>query len=182
MDNWADVLSSASFIPFGVAFLFASLRFWLLGKTGVARADVLATLVADTLVLIIGFGILLASQTRVTSLAAAYYCDATPFVASEIAHAYKVLNEYRITVFRVIPTIVAVCAVLIMALEASVWRASLITTIAMMTVILLIGTNVTARLETYRAKLQVKHRTPTLAAIVSSTAIGFHPRGESPVR
>lgn len=63
------------------------------------------------------------------------------------------LNEYRIAVFRVIPLIIDVCALAIPFFEAPLWRASLITTIAIMAVILVIDTNTSARLEAYRGQL-----------------------------
>ena len=68
------------------------------------------------------------------------------------------LNEYRIAVFKIIPLIIAVCALAIPYLESPLWRASLITTIAMMAVILVIGTNVNARLNAYREQLVLAGR------------------------
>ncbi|WPY95308.1 hypothetical protein T8T21_04045 [Limimaricola variabilis] len=149
----AEMLSSAFFILFGLSFLMASLGFWQMGKTDMARAHVVPMLVAGTLILIIGLGLFFPSQARLTNFPAAYATDAAGLVADEIARADRVLNEYRIAVFRVIPLIIAVCALAIPFFESPLWRASLITTIAMMAVILVIDTNANARLETYRGQL-----------------------------
>jgi len=154
--NWtkAEMLSSSFFVLLGALFLSASLGFWHLGKSELAKAYIIPTLIAGTLLLIIGLGIFFQSQSRVTSFPAAHKADAAQFITSEIKRADKVLNEYRIAVFKIIPLIIAVCALLILALEAPIWRASLVTTIAMLAVILIIDTNANTRLETYKAALQ----------------------------
>jgi predicted membrane channel-forming protein YqfA (hemolysin III family) len=149
----AEMLSSAFFILFGLSFLLASLGFWQLGRTDMARAFVVPMLVAGTLILIIGVGLFLPSQARLTSFPAAYAIDSASFIAEEIARADRVMNEYRIAVFRVIPLIIAACALAILYFETPHWRASLVTTIAMMAVILVIDTNANARLEDYREQL-----------------------------
>lgn len=153
--DWAkaEMFSSAFSILFSSLFLLASRGFWQLGKTDVAKAYVIPALVAGSLFLIIGLGIFIPNQARVTGFPTAYNSDAPQFIASEILRADKILNDYRIAVFRIIPVIIAVCAVLILYFESPIWRASLITTIAMMAVILMIDTNANVRLEIYKAKL-----------------------------
>ena len=49
--------------------------------------------------------------------------------------------------------IIALCSLLIPVLALPLWRASLITTIAMLVVILLVNTNANAQLEAYKARL-----------------------------
>ena len=154
----AEMLSSAFFILLGLSFLLASLGFWQLGRTDMARAYVIPMLVAGALILIIGLGLFFPSHARLTSFPAAYATDAAGFVADEIARADHVLNEYRIAVFRVIPLIIAACALAIPFFESPLWRASLITTIAMMAVILVVDTNANARLEAYREQLALAER------------------------
>ncbi|MDD9746743.1 MULTISPECIES: hypothetical protein [Marinovum] len=154
----AEMLSSAFFVLFGLSFLLASLGFWQIGRTDVARAYVVPMLVAGTLILIIGVGLFIPSQTRLTSFPAAYATDAAGFVADEIARADRVLNEYRIAVFRVIPLIIAASALAIPFVGAPIWRASLIATIGMMAVILAIDTNANARLESYREQLMLARK------------------------
>lgn len=155
----AEILSVAFFILFGLSFLLASLGFWQLGRIDMARAYVVPMLVAGTLILIIGLGLFFPSQARLRSFPAAYATDAAGFIAEEIARADRVLNEYRIAVFKVIPLVVAVCALAIPFFEAPIWRASLITTVAMMAVILVVGTNANARLEGYREQLALADKT-----------------------
>lgn len=149
----AEMFSSAFFILFGVVFLVASFGFWQLGKTDMSRAYVIPTLVAGALLLIIGVVIFLPSMSRVTSFETAFNNDAAAFIQTEIARADRVLNEYRIAVYMVIPLIVVVSALLLIFLQGPIWRASLVTVIAMMGVIFMIDTNANARLEIYRGQL-----------------------------
>lgn len=152
------MLSAAFFILFGLSFLLASLGFWQLGRTDMARAYVVPMLVAGTLILIIGLGLFFPSQARLTSFPAAYATDAAGFIAEEIARADRVLNEYRIAVFKIIPLVVAVCALAIPYLGSPLWRACLVTTIAMMGIILVIDTNANARLDAYWEQLVLAER------------------------
>jgi len=93
------------------------------------------------------------NKSRVTQFEEAYNKDASAFVESEIARAERTLNEYRTIVFKAIPLIIATCALLIIFLHAPVWRASMITVIAMMVVILLVDGTAYARIQAYYAEL-----------------------------
>ncbi|TCL08114.1 hypothetical protein BXY66_0147 [Shimia isoporae] len=150
----AEMLSSSFFIAFGLLFLGASFGFSYLGKTELARAYVIPTMVAGSLLLIIGGGIFIQSYGRVTSFPAAYGANPADFLSSELLRAEAVLGQYRIAVFRVIPLIIVACAVLFALIDSPIWRASLATTIAMMSVILIIDTNANTRLAVYKTKLE----------------------------
>jgi len=154
----AEMLSSAFFVLFGVLFVSASLGFWQLGKTEIAKAYVIPALIAGLLLLILGIGLFIQNKERVTGFATAYNSDASAFVASEIERADKGLGVYRIAVLHVMPLIIVVCAVSLRFLEAPVLRASLAVTIALMSVLLLLDTNANARLETYQEKLRAVER------------------------
>lgn len=149
----AEMFSSTFFVLFGLVFVSASLYFWHLGRTDVAKAYVIPMLIAGTLLLIIGVGIFYQSYTRVTSFAELFDADAANFVASQVENANRVLHDYQIAVFRIMPLVIAVSAMLFLFLTSPIWRASLVTTIALLVVIILIDTNASARLEDYRLKL-----------------------------
>lgn len=150
----AEVLSSSFFVLAGVAFLVASFGFWQLGKTELARAYVIPMAVSGALLVIIGVGIMIPSILRINGFADAYSSDPAAFITAELARAEAVLNQYRIAVYRVIPVIVAICAAAVLAFDAPLWRASLITTIGLMAIVLIIDSNGNARLERYHADLQ----------------------------
>ncbi|WP_420861359.1 hypothetical protein [Algirhabdus cladophorae] len=149
----AEMLSSSFFILFGIGFMAASLGFWQVGKTEIAKAYVIPLLIAGVLLLIIGLGIFIPAKARVTGFAEAYAMDAQAFISAELAKAERILGEYRIAVYRVIPLIVALCAVLFVVFSGPVWRASFVTTISMMAVIMMIDTNANTRLEAYKIAL-----------------------------
>lgn len=153
--DWAkaEVFSSTFFIFFGVIFVLASIGFWQLGKTEIARAYLFPALIAGTLLLAIGLGIFFTNKTRTTSFAKAYNKDASAFIESEIARTEKSSNEYKTIVFKIIPFIITACALVIIFIDKPICRASMITTIAMMIVILLVDSNANARLDAYKKQL-----------------------------
>lgn len=149
----AEMLSSSFFIFFGIGFLAASLGFWQLGKTEVAKAYVIPMLIAGVLLLIIGLGMFFPSKARVAGFADAYAADAQAFISAELARAERILGEYRIAVYLIIPLIIALCAVLFVFFTGPIWQASFVTTIAMMAVIIIIDTNANTRLQAYKNAL-----------------------------
>lgn len=153
--DWAktEVFSTSFFIVIGVLFLFAGVAFWQLGKSDMARAYIIPVSVAGAFLLIIGLGLSFTNKARISKFENAYHSDPAAFVDSEITRAEATLKEYQLIVFKVIPLIIAVCALLIIFIESPLWRASLITTIAMMAVILLIDGTAHARIEAYYDQL-----------------------------
>ena len=153
--DWAkaEVFSTTFFILIGVLFVLATVGFWQLGKTEMAKAFVIPTLVAGALLLTIGLGLFFTNKSRLASFPTAYNTDASAFVESEITRAEKTIAEYQ-NVFKVIPLIIVVAALLIVFIDKPGWRAISITTIAMMVVILLIDINANARMEAYSQQLE----------------------------
>lgn len=155
--DWAkaELFSTPFFILFGLVFIAASLGFWQLGKTEIARAYIIPTLVAGILLLIIGIGLFFTNKSRITEFETSYNSDASSFVKSEITRAESTLKEYRIIVFRAIPIIIIAAALVIIFVSKPTWRAISITTIAMLIVILLIDGTAHARIEAYKKKLEL---------------------------
>lgn len=148
----AEVFSTRFFIFFAILFLTASFGFWKFGKTDLAKAYIIPMLVAGGLLLIIGLGLFFTNKSRIKAFEIAYNNDASAFVASEINRAERTLNEYK-TVFKVIPVIIIVAALLIIFVNTPTWRAICITTIAMMIAILLVDGTAHARIEAYYEQL-----------------------------
>ena len=103
--DWAkaEVFSTRFFILFAIMFLIASIGFWQLGKTDIARAYIIPTLVAGLLLMTIGLGLFYTNKSRITQFEVAYNRDASAFVESEFVRIEKALNEYRTIVFKAIP-------------------------------------------------------------------------------
>ena len=55
--------------------------------------------------------------------------------------------------FTAIPIIIAICAIILIFVNAPIWRASMITTIAMLVVILLIDGTAHGRIDAYNEQL-----------------------------
>jgi len=154
--DWAkaELFSTPFFILFGVLFMAASMGFWQLGKTEMARAYIIPTLVAGALLLTIGLGLFFTNKSRITQFETAYNKDASAFVQSELVRAEATLKEYQTIVFKAIPLIIIVCALLIIFINTPTWRAISITTIAMLVVILLIDGTAHARIDAYHKQLE----------------------------
>jgi len=141
------------FILFGVAFCLATIGFWQLGKTELAKAFVVPTLVAGVLLLIIGLGLVYSNKVRIAEFPVAYEQDATAFVQAEITRVEKTIAEYQTVVFKAVPLIILLATLLITFIDRPMWRAIGITTIALMVVIMGVDSNAQARLEVYKAQL-----------------------------
>ena len=148
----AEVFSTRFFIIFAIVFLVASAGFWQLGKTELAKAYVIPLLVAGGLLITIGLGLFFTNKSRISQFEKAYQQDVAAFLTSEIARTESTLKEYTV-VFKVVPIIIAVAALIVIFLNTPTWRAIGITTIAMMIVILLVDGTAHARMEEYNKQL-----------------------------
>ncbi|MFD1294987.1 hypothetical protein ACFQ5N_14175 [Lutibacter holmesii] len=151
----AEVFSTRFFIIFALLFLIASIGFWQLGKTEIARAYIIPTMVAGVLLLTIGLGLFYTNKSRITEFEKAFHSDTSAFIASEIERAESTLKEYKTVVFKAIPIIIIFAALLIIFVNTPTWRAISITTIAMLIVILLIDGTAHARINTYYNQLKL---------------------------
>ena len=153
--DWAksELFSTPFFVLFGIGFVAASIGFWQLGKTDLAKAYIIPTMVAGVLLMTIGLGLFFTNKARITQFEKAYNTDPSAFVQSELARADATLKEYKNVVFTAIPLIIAACALVLMFVNTPLWRASMITTIAMLIVIMLIDGTAHARIDNYNKQL-----------------------------
>lgn len=153
--DWAkaELVSTPFFILFGIVFMAASFGFWQLGKTDMARAYIIPTLVAGALLLIIGLGLFFTNKSRLNQFKTDYESDAAAFVSAEIERAEGTLKEYKNVVFTAVPIIITICALVLMFVNTPIWRASMITVIAMLVVILLVDGTAHARIDAYHQEL-----------------------------
>lgn len=150
----SELFSTPFFVLFGLVFIAAGLGFWQLGKTDLARAYIVPSLVAGTLLLIIGFGLYFGYKKSTSKFETAYNSDPAAFVASELERTEGTLKEYKNVVFTAIPIIIATCALILIFGKAPLLRASMITTIALLAVILLIDGLAHARIDNYNKHLR----------------------------
>ena len=150
----AEVFSTRFFILFAILFLIASIGFWQLGKTDLAKAYIIPTLVAGLLLMTIGLGLFYTNKSRITQFEKAFNSDAPVFYQAEIERSESTLKEYTV-VFKVIPVLIILAALLILFVNSPTWRAISITTIAMLIVIMLVDGTAHARIEAYHKELKL---------------------------
>jgi hypothetical protein len=155
--DWAkaEVFSTQFFIIFGVLFVLAGIGFWQLGKTDIARAYIIPLLVAGALLMTIGLGLFFTNKARITQFQTSYSSDASAFLETERGRVEATLKEYKNVVFKAIPVIIAICSLIIILVDKPIWRASMITTIAMLVVILLIDGTAHDRIHAYGEQLEL---------------------------
>ena len=155
--DWAksELFSTPFFILFGLVFIGAGIGFWQLGKTEMARAYIVPTLVSGALLSTIGLGLFFTNKSRIAKFETAYHKDAAAFLEAEITRAEATLQEYNTIVFKVIPMIIIVAALLILFVHKPAWRAISITTIALLIVVLLIDGTAYARINAYYKELKL---------------------------
>ncbi len=150
----AEVFSTRFFIFFAILFLIASVGFWQLGKTDLAKAYTIPMLVAGMLLLVIGSGLNYTNIQRVKQFEKDFNNNTTAFYQSEIERTESTLKEYTV-VFKVIPTLIIVASLLFLFINTPTWKAISITTIAMLIVILLVDGTAYSRIEAYNKELKL---------------------------
>jgi len=150
----AEVFSTRFFIFFAILFLLASIGFWQLGKTDLAKAYIIPTLIAGILLLIIGSGTNYTNIQRVKQFEKDFNTDKITFYKSEIERSESTVKQF-VVVFKVVPILIIVAALLILFINTPTWRAIGITTITMLVVILLVDGTAHSRIETYHKELKL---------------------------
>ena len=110
-------------------------------------------MVAGILLLIIGSGLNYTNIQRVKQFKKDFNTDASAFYQSEIERSESTLKEYTV-VFKVIPILIIVAALLILIMNTPTWRAISITSIAMLIVILIVDGTAHSRIESYNTELK----------------------------
>jgi hypothetical protein len=152
--DWAKAEVFSAKISLLLSFLFFStaLGFWLMGKTAMAKAFIWPMLLAGILVVAVSAGLYFANKPRVAQFRTAYNSDAKAFVQTETKRTAKSQNDLAL-VFKVLPLIIVATALLIVFVNTSLGRAIGITTIALMTILLFIDSNTSARNTAYHQQL-----------------------------
>jgi membrane protein YdbS with pleckstrin-like domain len=152
--DWAkeEVFSAKITLLLGLLFFAAAIGFWQLGKTAVAKAFVWPMLVAGIVIIAVSAGLYFANKPRITQFETAYNADTKAFVQTEIARTAKSQHELAV-VFKILPIIIIAAALLIIFVNTPFWRASAVTIITLITVLMLIDSNTNARNTAYHQQL-----------------------------
>ena len=153
--DWAkaELVSTSFFILCGIIFLSLSFGLWQFGKTDLAKGYIVPMLVAGLFLMTVGIGLFSTNKSRIVEFEVDYNDEPISFINSELERVDRTLNEYKTIVFTSIPVIILVCSIVIFLVDRPLWRASMITTILMLGVILLIDGLAHARISDYKSEL-----------------------------
>ncbi len=150
----AEIFSSKFFVAASLLFIALSIGFWLLGKSELARAYIIPIAVCGVLLMVIGVGLIYNNHQRLKSFPIAYKSDKVEFVQTELERTESTIKQTENTIFRWIPAIIIVAALLIIFIDKPTWRAVFISTIAMMIVLLVVDSNSHSRIVSYNKALK----------------------------
>ncbi len=159
--QWAkeEIFSSKLFIAAGVLFVVIAIGFWQLGKTEIARAYIAPFAVCGALLLIIGGGLTYNNYSRLRAFPTSYNIDRTEFIEEEIERTDSTITSTENTIFKWIPILIIVAALLIIFVDKPMWRAASITTIAFLITLLVVDSNSHARIVKYDKALKEARNT-----------------------
>jgi sulfite exporter TauE/SafE len=154
--DWAksELISTPFFALAGLVFIAMSIGFWHMGKTALAKSYIIPTLAAGVLLVIIGLGLFFTNKARISQFKNAYHENSIAFIDSELERTQSTLKEYKNVVFTGIPIIIVICVAVLFFTDGTVLRASMITSIAMLSIILLIDGLAHARIGEYEGLLK----------------------------
>jgi len=156
--DWAkaEVFSAKISFLLGLLFFTAAIGFSQLGKTSVAKAFVWPLFVAGLLIAAVAAGLYYANKPRIKQFETAYNADARVFVQIEKMRTAKSRHDLAL-VFNVLPIIIIAAALLIVFVKTSLWRAIAITVLTLVTIIMFIDSNTSARNNTYHDQLSAEN-------------------------
>ncbi len=153
--QWAknEIFSSKFFILAALIFIALGVGFWQLGHSSLAKAYIYPLLICGALLLIIGVGLTFNNYRRLNAFPEAFHNNPTEFVDSEIERADNTeKSSYRI-IYTTIPILIVIAALLMIFVKSPTVRASCITAIAMLVILLIVDSNSHSRIATYRDAL-----------------------------
>ena len=154
--DWAksEVFSSKVVWLFSLIELSAALGFWYLGRTPMAKSFIWPLLIAGLLIAVVGAGLYFANHPRIERFQREYRLDPNAFLRSEIQRTEKSKNELAL-VFRIIPVVIMLAAVVILLVSGGAWRAIAITVIINAAFLMIVDSNTEARNNIYHHQLSL---------------------------
>lgn len=154
--DWAkaEIFSAKIIWLFSIIEIFAAIGFWYLGKTAMAKAFGWPLLVGGLFLVVVGAGLFFTNKPRVERFEKLFHSNPKTFVEEEIQRTAKSQRELVI-VFKGLPVIVILAAIVIWLISAPLWRAIAITTIITAAFLMAVHSNTDARNTTYNSKLTV---------------------------
>jgi ABC-2 type transport system permease protein len=152
--DWAraEVFSAKIVWLFSLIELLTAIGFWYWGRTTMAKAFIWPLLVMGLFLISVGVGLYAANRPRITQFENDYRREPKAFLEAEIQ---RTANSQRglAMVFRILPAVVIVAAVVIMLTLAPLWRAIAVTLVLTAAFLMLVDSNTEARNDAYHAQL-----------------------------
>lgn len=148
----AEVFSAKIIWIFSCIVFLSAGGFALWGKTAMAKAFVIPLIVSGILLLATGIGLYTANKPRISQFEKDYTTNAEDFIKKEIERTTKSDGDFRL-VFKILPAIAILAALILMVFSSPNWRAISITIIALVTFLMIVDSNTSARNSVYRKQL-----------------------------
>ncbi|SRR5258708_31914190 len=152
--DWAkaEVFSAKIVWLFSAVEIMAALGFWYLGRTAIARAFVWPLLLTGLFLIAVGAGLYFANKPRIERFEKEYHRNPDAFVEAEIQRTAGSQRQLAL-VFKILPAIIIIAALVILLLPAFPWRAIAATTIITAAFLMIVDSNTEARNNAYHAHL-----------------------------
>ncbi|HEY1871514.1 MAG TPA: hypothetical protein VGG71_10675 [Chitinophagaceae bacterium] len=156
--DWAraEVFSARIVWLFSIITLLCAIGFSFWGKTPMAKAFVIPLIVAAIFLVSVGIGLYAANHSRIAQFEKDYKLDAKAFISKEIARTSDSQGQLKL-VFRILPVIAVVAAILLVIFTSPHWRAITVTTLLLAAFLMAVDSNTEARNDAYHEQL-IKHR------------------------
>ena len=152
--QWAksEVFSARIVWLFSIIEMLAAIGFWYLGRTPMAKAFIWPLLVAGVFIALVGVGLFLANNPRIDQFERKARLNPDAFVQSEIQRTEKSQRELSL-VFKILPVVIVLAAIVILAAPASIWRAIAIIVIINVALLMMVDSNTEARNNIYHHEI-----------------------------
>ncbi len=153
--DWAraEVFSSKVIAVISIVVLLGAAGFYVWGKTEVARSFILPLAVAGAFLLVCAGGLFYANKPRITAFQEAYNQDKVEFVKSELDRTAQSDHDLQLIVYKVLPAIAIVAALLIIFVPTVNVRAWAIVLLVLSGLMMTIDANTHKRNADYRTEL-----------------------------
>ena len=152
--DWArsEVFSAKIVWMFSVVEVLAAIGFWYWGRTAIARIFPWPLLVMGLFLVAVGTGLYSANKPRIAQFENEAHRDPKTFLDAEIQRTSESQRELAL-VFKILPGMIIVAAVVIMLAPATGWRAISVTIILTAAFLMVVDSNTTARNDDYHSQL-----------------------------
>jgi hypothetical protein len=152
--DWAraEVFSAKIVWIFSVVEVLAAIGFWYWGRTAIARIFPWPLLVMGLFLVAVGTGLYSANKPRIAQFENEAHRDPKTFLDAEIQRTSESQRELAL-VFKILPGMIIVAAVVIMLAPATGWRAISVTIILTAAFLMVVDNNTTARNDDYHSQL-----------------------------